>query len=552
MRSLWAFVAVGILCSFTAALAADIVVPIKPYAHAFKNPMKGFMGGQEYGTVTKKYIPWNALEASATDGIDKIIAYSNQNWAGYENTNFKVVPRIYLDYPGRPTGSPSDFPSDVESSEGLARVEKFVAKLGKAWNSDPRVAWIQVGIFGSWGESDYWGNPPPEPVLTRATTAFNAAFPNKLITARNYWTGGGSTYGVYWDSWGCPGQASRYRQSDGSIGDRWKTPAVMEGEVSYDYCPPAHSSATEDMQDSAAVDRICEVARWWHSTGATWISGYQVGPATARGAERFQMTNGYRLVIDTVRYTGQVAPGGTLNVSFGVTNTGAAQFLYPWPVEVSLCNPTTKQPVWKGTFANLDIRNWLPGDKCDYDAVNAQYKTHNYLVPPVKYQAAGTFTLPSSLPSGEYALALAILDPAGMLPCARFAIANYWNGGRHPIGKIGVGMSVANPMLDESQFNDLKADNSLHYVLNYTPTATHGPRTRESPLGAIVCTQSRNGLDIVVPAAPAASIRVMTVSGKLVAQTRGHTLKLDRRISGTYLVQAARAQGTSGQRIIIR
>jgi hypothetical protein len=59
-------------------------------------------------------------------------------------------------------------------------------------------------------------------------------------------------------------------------------------------------------------------------------------------------------------------------------------------------------------------------------------------------------------------LALAILDPAGMLPSARFAITNYWNGGRHPIGKVGVGVTVANPQLDESQFNDLKADNSLH------------------------------------------------------------------------------------------
>jgi hypothetical protein len=324
----------------------------------------------------------------------------------------------------------------------------------------------------------------------------------------------------------------------------------MEGEVSYDYCPPAHTSATEDMQDSVAVDRICEVARWWHSTGATWISGYQVGAATARGAERFQMTNGYRLVIDTVRYTGQVAPGGTLNVSFGVTNTGAAQFLYKWPVEVSLCNPATKQPVWKANFANLDIRQWLPGDKWDYDAVNAQYKSHKYLAPPVKYTASGAFTLPSTIPAGEYVLALAILDPAGMLPCARFAVTNYWTGGRHPIGKVGVDVSVANPLVDESQFTDLKADNTLHYALNYTPTPARGIHSSASRAIPIVCTQVPRGIEISVPGTANASMRIMGIGGKVIARGAGRTLAFARPAPGAYVVQVRCAAGESIRRIV--
>ena len=53
----------------------------------------------------------------------------------------------------------------------------------------------------------------------------------------------------------------------------------------------------------------------------------------------------------------------------------------------------------------------------------------------------------------------------GMLPSLRFANTNYFNGGYHPIGKIGVGVNVENVQLDNSIFDDIKSDNSLYYVL---------------------------------------------------------------------------------------
>jgi hypothetical protein len=70
-------------------------------------------------------------------------------------------------------------------------------------------------------------------------------------------------------------------------------------------------------------------------------------------------------------------------------------------------------------------------------------------------------------------LALAILDPAGELPCARFAVVNYFNGGRHPIGRIGAGVAVARPELDEREFDDLRADRSLHYVVGPRSASSH-------------------------------------------------------------------------------
>ena len=92
-------------------------------------------------------------------------------------------------------------------------------------------------------------------------------------------------------------------------------------------------------------------------------------------------------------------------VSFKVKNTGSSPFYYNWPVEVSLLDPKTKQPVWKSRYPNLDIRNWLPGDKWDAEK-------DAYAIPPELCTASQSFVL-SGVPAGEYLIALAILDPAG-------------------------------------------------------------------------------------------------------------------------------------------
>ena len=118
-----------------------------------------------------------------------------------------------------------------------------------------------------------------------------------------------------------------------------------------------------------------------------------------------------------------------------------------------MLDPNTKQPVWKKQCTDLDIRNWMPGDKWD-DSTDA------YAIPAETYLINQTFLL-SDIPSGEYILAIAILDPAGNSPCARFAIENYYNGGRHPIGKVGINQTIDSFTL--SEFDDIQSDNSLSY-----------------------------------------------------------------------------------------
>ena len=49
-----------------------------------------------YGSIIKEYMQWNMMENVESDGVDKVIAYSNHRWEGVEAQNVKVVPRPYI------------------------------------------------------------------------------------------------------------------------------------------------------------------------------------------------------------------------------------------------------------------------------------------------------------------------------------------------------------------------------------------------------------------------------------------------------------------------
>ena len=89
-----------------------------------------------------------------------------------------------------------------------------------------------------------------------------------------------------------------------------------------------------------------------------------------------------------------------------------------------------------------------------------------YTIAPNKNSVVASFKITQNIKAGEYIIALSILDPAGNLPCVRFNIQNYFKGGRHPMGKIGVGKKIQNTELNAAGFDDLYSDLSLHYEFN--------------------------------------------------------------------------------------
>jgi len=509
-----------------------VTITLEEYGHAFRNPMKGFREffspgidqkratyPYPYGTLIKEYMQWNMLENHPSDGVDKIVAYSNHRWKGVENMNMKVIPRVYLvwvepwhggqpksatnadDLNGWhwPTGIPEEIAPyhQIPGSVGATvekkdqktaitggyfdpsfpkRVQDLVAKLGKAWDNDPRVAYVEMGIIGEWGEqhdpdlSTYW--PPhdePEHVVNRTWIpgmekilgdAFTKAFKHKKVMVRYAYEFKDYTFGIYWDSWSQPEEKMRGYDEMRKLGDRWKTQPIG-GEITWNWGSLAKFKNFESVvNDSAFRALTLEQIRNLHANhlgGITWANFND--PLFKRNAEELQRALGYRFVLKDFSYPQRLDKGKKFTVTFHVTNTGSSPFYYPWPVEIALLDPKTHEKKWSQVLKRVDITRWMPGEQWEV-------KRQAYRIQAPVYGVTESLIYDGNLPKGEYIVAINVLDPAGMVPSLRFANQNYFNGGMHPIGYVGISQTIDNFIIDKSRFDDLQSDTSLKYAIN--------------------------------------------------------------------------------------
>lgn len=499
------------------------IVKVTPYEYynAFRNPMKGwreFFGPgvdkkrseypYPYGTMIKEYMQWNMMENVESDGVDKVIAYSNHRWEGVEDMNVKVIPRPYIiwmepyeggyakntytDHPDDLNGWhwPSDFPAEVRSKDNNTpstggyfdptfqdRMKKLVKKLGEAWDNDPRVAYVEMGLIGEWGEhhdpnittvwlphtqSFHVENRTWIPGIEKTLgDAFKEAFKNKKVMVRYAYEFTDYEYGIYWDSWAIDEEIERGYNAMMRLGDRWKT-AVIGGEITWNWGSLWNAgyrsleSCVKNDNTRALISNQIRDLHCNHLGGVTWANWKDATFLAHAG--NLQKIMGYRFLLKEFNYPTRIEPGESFDISFKVLNSGSSPFYYDWPVEISLMDPQTRDVVWKQTLQSPKISQWMPGDKWDASK-------NSYTIAPEEYEVEETLTLPADLKAGKYAVAISVLDPAGMLPSLRFAVFNYWNGGRHPMGYVGVGQNIDEYKIPLSSFDDIQSDRSLRYVV---------------------------------------------------------------------------------------
>ena len=474
------------------------VTVVPPEFHgAINNPLKGFRAYKQdgYGLVERKYIKWNDIEVCADDSVERIIAHTKKitetKGKRFEDLNVKLVPRVYLDWNGSAGRQhwPADLHTfDYDSPAFQARLKALVAKLGQAWDEDPRIFAVQMGLIGHFGEHH---NPAPTAEQRRLLAeAFQQAFKNKPVLVRHndaeFMQAG---FGIYYDTFAnisreppdgpqdqFPWQATHvYR-------DIWRR-APIEGEVEYNWQKQRESAKPEEtfgrtpnetMTVPAYRRYMLDKIRRYHASYLGWITGYNdSNPEVLAGAAELQKAFGYRLVLDSASYPLAVQPGKQLTVKLAVRNTGSAPFYLDWPVAVALLEPVTKKPVWSAPLGGLDIRRWLPGE--DWDSVAFAYRR-----PAVPYHEEGHATLPPDIKPSQYIVALAMLDrQGGMMPSARFAIENYFRGGWHPLGFIGVGKAPGEVALKNVSFDSPAFDDSLHYKVPEKLLAVQAPPVPE-------------------------------------------------------------------------
>lgn len=500
------------------------------YPHAMRNPLKGFreffMIGTDpvradypypYGSMIKEYMPWNMLERNAEDSVESIIAFSDHRWRGVEEQNVKVIPRVlavWLEpwHGGRPKNPnniddlngwhwPDDIPAEsgpykqipgsvgayVEPQDSLTpiqggyfhpsftrRVEQLIEKLGKAWDNDPRVAYVEMGIIGEWGEHHdpdlstvYAPHDEPRHIANRTWIpgiqkvlgdAFSKAFKNKKVMVRYAYKFEDYDFGIYWDSWAQPEEQGRGYDEMIRRGDYWRRQPVG-GEITWNWGSLARFRSFEQVvADDSTRKIVIEQIRNLHCNhlgGITWANFED--KEFQRNAAELQKAMGYRFVLEEASYNSKVGKDGVLDISFTLHNTGSSPFYYDWPVEIALLDSQTHKKVWGEYITSAKLSEWMPGEKWD-----SQSERYSIEAPEIKIEQR--LTIDSALPKGRYILAIGIIDPACGRPTVRFANTNYFAGGYHPLGYIGWGQRERSPEISAAEFDDLQSDRSLNYA----------------------------------------------------------------------------------------
>lgn len=417
---------------------------------AFANPMKGLrsVGPEfEFGRLERMYIPWDDIESSSSDGVEKIRQYSDENFNEVYEMGAQVIPTVYLCWPRSAQNSsgtyiydgkkycechwPSDMtPLDYTSDQFKERVVKLIQKMGEAWDNDPRVAYINMGIIGYWGEQH---DPvPTQEIQDLMSEAFNKAFINKKIMVREPYLFTKGKFGVSWDSYAHADQTTEIDKIL-KLGDRWKT-AVMGGECAYDWGNHSVQPGEDpdnSLSDPTHLNYIKDVVRTIHTNHLGWISSYNSSNADAvAGAAELQKTLGYRFVITKAEFTGDVQSDHILHINLSVKNTGSSPLYEKYPLQYFILKKDMRV-LRAYTSVHADCTDWMPGD-------NWNKTTQRYETAPEEYTISDDINVSNISDGDSYVLAVALIDPSTEKPAARFASDYYVKGGLTVLGRIGI------------------------------------------------------------------------------------------------------------------
>ena len=173
------------------------------------NPLQGFMTSYAWGqpvtdfphSLEFVYIPLNEL----MDGPQSFTFESGlePHLAAAAARGNQVVVRPTIDYPSQPSGLPEylaeqvDQNSYTEHGGGLspdysdpdlrAALASFIQAFGEGYDGDPRIAFVQLGLVGFWGEWHTWPHSewfPDTAVQNEVLHAYEDAFPTTHLQVR--------------------------------------------------------------------------------------------------------------------------------------------------------------------------------------------------------------------------------------------------------------------------------------------------------------------------------------------------------------------------------
>jgi hypothetical protein len=319
----------------------------------------------------------------------------------------------------------------------LDQHDRIIAALGARYNDDPRIAWIDVGSYGIWGEWHVYQNEhlaASQATRQRILDAYINAFPDKQLvipfdddfaTATMAERG----HGIRNDCLGTADSNDWFEESMAALGIDMDALAAT-GIVTGEFCG-SEAGAREGFSDRFDLNLDFIVRNHWSFIGPAGGSLLVAGGALLDNARSAYKHMGYRFRIQEARWNNPAS--ASLSLSLTMINDGSAPFYYPWPVHIAFAQSDAIAADIEMTEAHWDCRTWMPGE------------------------AVMTAKIPLPLDPGDYEILFSIHDPDTQQPGIRLANDGHAGNGRYRLGTVTV---IAGDYVDGDLDRDGDVDGS--------------------------------------------------------------------------------------------
>ena len=319
----------------------------------------------------------------------------------------------------------------------LERQDSMVAALGREFNNDPRVGYVEIRSYGNWGEwhmSRFETPPMPAVPITRTTIlhmidTYIKAFPDKqLIMLTDQEIGleyalskTNLKYPIGWrrDSW----------LSD--IFDNWKSSIALPLALERWKIAPViiESVESKKIKYKNALRQIIDyhVSSIGNTNDTKWNEISQGVKDTLINCIKYA---GYRFILRNIQYPKTISSGQIVNLKSEWSNVGVSPIYRDWKVYFRLCNPTTGAVLYEAP-STIDLRKLLP-----------TYSFTTNVDTPISY--LDSFVVPSDFKNGNYNLELIITDPTTYLAPLKLAIKGRKINGAYDLGTIVISTKNSN------------------------------------------------------------------------------------------------------------
>ncbi len=337
-------------------------------------------------------------------------------------------------FEGDDEDEPDTYVPDWNDPDFIEAADRLIKALGARYNGDPRIAWIDIGIYGNWGEWHMDTFPYPGPTDADDMTGSNrrrlidmhmAAFPDSRLIAMSsdadsllYALQQSPDIGWRRDSLGhVHFESIRLRDPEAwpMIRDRWQIAPVITEFI-----------APDRQSDPATFQRAIDQIRHYHvslvSNGNTsaWRELSESGRSAFIIAGK---TAGYRLVLNQITVPFMLMVNQPWNLSASWSNVGVSPVYEEWEIVYQLRTRATYSVVWEDR-STLDLQTLTPTIAADGTDI------------PVRSQ--DTFQLPATLPPGDYTLTMVVRDATGYRQPLALAIEGRSEDGFYHLGTVKV------------------------------------------------------------------------------------------------------------------